>query len=120
MTHDKSCVIRHAKANACVIHGKPCVHMHAYEHAYKMGGDQFVGEGRSRKKRRRKKKRERKERKKEREKEKKGREREKRKSAFWRLELVIPRSKVRIFDEGYTQEVNMFCNILLYEVVLNS
>ena len=40
----------------------------------KGGGDQFVEEGRSRKKRRRKKKRERKERKKEREKEKKGRE----------------------------------------------
>ena len=56
-------------------HGKPCVHMHANRHVYKMGGDQFLEEGRSRKKRRRKKKRERKERKKEREKEKKGKER---------------------------------------------
>ena len=47
--------------------------MHASENVYKMGGDQFVEEGRNRKERRRKKKRERKERKKEREK-KKGRE----------------------------------------------
>ena len=65
---------RHAKANACVTHSKPCVHMHANEHAYKMGG-QFVEGGRSIKERRRKKKRKRKERKKERENEKKGRER---------------------------------------------
>ena len=113
MTHGKPCVIRHAKANACVIHGKPCVHMHAYEHAYKMGGDQFVGEG-SRKKRRRKKKRERKERKKEREKEKKGREREKRKSAFRLLELVRPRNKVCIFDEGYTQEVGILPTLVYF------
>ena len=53
-------------------HGKPCVHMHANGHAYKMGG-QFIEEGRNKKERRRKKKREGKERKKEREKEKKGR-----------------------------------------------
>ena len=56
-------------------HGKPCVHMHTNGHIYKMGGDQFVEEGRSRKERRRKKKMERKERKKERKNEKKGRER---------------------------------------------
>ena len=47
-------------------HGKPCVHMHTNGHIYKMGGDQFVEEGRIRKERRRKKKMERKERKKER------------------------------------------------------
>ena len=75
MTHGKPCVTKHAKANACVTHGKPCVHMHANGNIYKMGEDQFVEEGRSRKERRRKNKRERKERKKEREKEKKGRER---------------------------------------------
>ena len=56
-------------------HGKPCTHMHANGHVYKMGGDQFVEEGRSRKERRRKNKRERKERNKERENQKKGRER---------------------------------------------
>ena len=67
-------VLRHAKASACVTHGKPCVHMHANGHIYKMGGDQFVEERRSKKERRRKKRMERKERKKEREKEKKGRE----------------------------------------------
>ena len=43
-------VTRHAKANACVTHGKPCVHMHANGHVYQMGGDQFVEEGRSIKK----------------------------------------------------------------------
>ena len=75
-----------ARENACVTRCKPCVHMHADGHAYKMGG-QFVEEGRSRKERRRKKKneekerrrkkkRERKERKREREKEKKKRENE--------------------------------------------
>ena len=68
MTCGKPCVTRHAKENACV-------HMHANGHVYKMGGDQFVEEGRSRKERRRKQKRERKEIKKEIEKEKKGRER---------------------------------------------
>ena len=52
--------------------GKPCVHMHVNGHVYKMGGDQFVKDGRSRKERKRKKKRERKERRKEREEEKKG------------------------------------------------
>ena len=81
MTHGKPCVIRHAKANACVTHGKPCVHMHANGHVYKMGGDQFVEEGRSRKERRRKKKKERKERKKERDKEKKGREIERKRNS---------------------------------------
>ena len=89
VTHGKPCVIRYAKANACVW-------MHANGHAYKMGG-QFIEEGRSRKERRRKKKRERKETKKEREKEKKNEEKEgeKRKFAFRRSELVGPRSKVR-------------------------
>ena len=92
MTYGKPCVIRHAKANACVTHGKPCIHMHANGHAYKMG-DQFVEERRSRKERRRKKK---KERKRDRENEKKReRNREKRKSAIRRSELVGPRSKVR-------------------------
>ena len=57
-------------------HGKPCVNLLASANVYKMGGDQFVEEGRHRKERRRKKKRERKERKKERENEKKGREKE--------------------------------------------
>ena len=33
-----------ARPNACVTHGKPCVHMHANEHAYKMGG-QFLEKG---------------------------------------------------------------------------
>ena len=27
-----------ARSNTCVTHGKPCVHMHANGHAYKMGG----------------------------------------------------------------------------------
>ena len=54
------------KGNACVTHGKPCVHMHANGHVYKMGGDQFIEEGRSIKEKIRKNKRERKERKKER------------------------------------------------------
>ena len=85
-----------ARANACVTHGKPCVHMHANGHAYKMGG-QFVEKGRRRKerKRKKKKKRVRKERKKERKGEKKKRKREKRKYAFRRSELIRPRSKVR-------------------------
>ena len=39
VTHGKPCVIRHAKANACV-------HMLANGHAYKMGG-QFIEEWRS-------------------------------------------------------------------------
>ena len=64
-----------ARANACVTNGKPCVHMHADGHAYKMGG-QFLEEGGSRKERKRKKKRERKERKKKKKKKKKGREKE--------------------------------------------
>ena len=38
MTHEKPCVIRHAKENACVTHGKPCVHMHANGEVYKRGG----------------------------------------------------------------------------------
>ena len=59
-----------ARPNACVTHGKPCDHMQANGHAYKMGG-KCVEKGRRRKERRRKKKRERKERKKGREKEKK-------------------------------------------------
>ena len=75
-----------ARANSCVTYGKPCVHMHANGHAYKMGG-QFVEEGWSRKKRRIKNKRERKEIKKEIG-EKKERNREKMKSAFQRSELV--------------------------------
>ena len=97
MTHGKPCVTKHAKANACVTHGKPCVHMIANGHIYNMGGDQFIEEGRSRKEKRRKKKRERKESKKERE-----RKRGKRKSAFRQSKLVGPKSKVHIFDEGYT------------------
>ena len=32
-----------ARPNACVTHGKPCVHMHANGHAYKW--DMFVEEG---------------------------------------------------------------------------
>ena len=83
-----------ARANACVTNDKPCVHMHAIGHAYKMGG-QFIEERRSRKERRMKKKTERKERKKEerkkeREKEKKKKEREKRKFAFRWSELIRP------------------------------
>ena len=74
MTHDKSCVTKHAKANTCVTHGKPCVHMHANGHIYKMGGEQFVEEGTERKGKG-KKKREINERKREKDKEKKGRER---------------------------------------------
>ena len=62
--------------NACRTHGKPCVNMHASGNVYKMGGDQFVEEGRNKKERKRKKKMGRKEGKKEREKEKKGREKE--------------------------------------------
>ena len=60
-------------------HDKPCVNMHTSGNVYKIGGDQFVEEGRSKKERRRKKERERKERKKERENEKKGREKEREK-----------------------------------------
>ena len=63
-------------ANAYVTNGKPCVHMHAIGHAYKMGG-QFVEEGRSRKERRRKKKREREKKERERRRKKKEREGEK-------------------------------------------
>ena len=62
-----------------------------------MGGDQFIEEGRSKKEKKRKKKRERKESKKERE-----RKRGKRKYAFRQSELVGPKSKVHIFDEGFT------------------
>ena len=93
MTHGKPCVIKHAKANSCVTHGKPWVHMRTNGHIYKMGGDQFIEEGRSRKEKKRKKKMERKESKKERE-----RKRGKRKSAFRQSELVEPKSKVHIFD----------------------
>ena len=35
------------RANSCVKHGKPCVHMHANGHAYKL--DVFVEGGRSKK-----------------------------------------------------------------------
>ena len=67
----KPCVPRHAKANACVTHGKPYVHMHGTWNDYKWDGDQFVKGGRNKKERK-----ERKRRKKEREKEKKGRDEE--------------------------------------------
>ena len=74
----------YAKANACVTHGKPSVHMHANGHAYKW--DMFVEEGGSRKgkqkgrkgKEEKKEKKERKERKGEK-KEKKERKERKRK-----------------------------------------
>ena len=68
--------------HACRTHGKPCVNMHASGNVYKMGGDQFIKDGRNITERRRKKKRERKERKKEREKEKKVREKEGEKLVF--------------------------------------
>ena len=37
-----------SRPNACVMHGKPCVHMHANGHAYKW--DVFVEEGGGRRK----------------------------------------------------------------------
>ena len=71
-------------------HGKPCVHMHANAHAYKMGG-QFVEKGKEEEKEKGEKgKKER-----DREEEKSERKREKRKFAFRRSELVRPRNKVR-------------------------
>ena len=57
MTHGKLYVTKHVNANTYVTHDKPCVHMHANGHIYKMGGEQFVEEERSRKERKMKKKR---------------------------------------------------------------
>ena len=82
-------------------HVSPCMKV---GRSMKRGGDSLVEEGRSIKEMRRKKKKERKERKKEREREGEERERERERKgspAFRRSELVGPRSKVCIFDEGY-------------------
>ena len=98
MTHGKSCVTRHAKANACRTHGKPYVHMHVNGEVYKRGGNQFVEEERNKNERKEKKKREEK---KERKRRKGERKRGTRKSAFRRLKLVGQRCKVCIFNEGY-------------------
>ena len=61
----------HAKANACVTHGKPCVHMHVNGEIYKRGGKlvRRGGEqqkGKEGRKKRRKKEKEREERERER------------------------------------------------------
>ena len=106
VTHDKPCVTRHAKENACGTHGKSCVHMHGTWNGYNWDGDQFVEWERNRKERKEKEKgkegkKEKKE-KRERRRRKGERKREKRKSAFRRSELVEPRSKVCIFEEGYS------------------
>ena len=64
-------------------------------------GDQFVEEEKNKKERKEKKRRKKKERKR-----RKGeRKRGKMKSAFRQSELIEPRSKVRIFDKGYTPRV---------------
>ena len=91
MTYDKPCVTRHAKANACV-------HMHVNGKVYKSGGKSVCRGGEQQKGKEGKKNREGKI-----EREKNGeRKRGKRKSMFRRSELVRSRSKVRIFDKGYT------------------
>ena len=80
-------------------HGNPCVHMHVNEEVFKRGG-KLVRRGGKQQKGNEGKKRE--EKKKERKRRKGERKRGKKKSAFRRSELVGPRSKVYIFDEGYT------------------
>ena len=111
MTHGKSCVTRHVKenayvthgkANACVTHDKPCVHMHVNGEVYKRGGKLVCKEGEQQGKEGKKKKK----------KEEKKRDKEGeggggggggwRKLAFRQSELIRPRSKIRIFEEGYT------------------
>ena len=74
-------------------HGKPCVHMHVNGEVYKRGGKSVRRGGEQQKGKQGKKKRKR----------RKGeRERRKRKSTFQRSELVRPRSRVHIFNEGYS------------------
>ena len=72
------------------------------EKSIKWEGNQFVEEESNKKERKEKKKEKKKKKKIERKRRKGERKRGKRISAFRRLELVRPRSKVRIFDEGYT------------------
>ena len=96
--HSLPCV----KMHACRTHGKPCVNMHASGNVYKWevipvrrgreqqkGKEKEKGKGEKGKKERKRRRR------------KGERKWEKMKSAFRRSELIGPRSKVCIFDEGY-------------------
>ena len=96
--------VRHMASHVCDTWHAMCQHAWHMEKAIYGMWELFV-EARSSKKekegkkKRRGKKRKRKER--ERRRRKGERKKEKRKAVFRRLELVRPRSKVRIFDEGY-------------------
>ena len=94
-----------AKAYACVTHGMPCVNMHGIFEGYKCGSYLYKEGGARRKIKGKKKERERKERKRGKEnreiRRRKGeKKKEKRKVMFRRSELIRPRSKVCIFNEG--------------------
>ena len=81
-----------ARPNACVTHGKPCVHMHANGHAYKWGvHNHFVEERAGKEKRKGEKERKGKEKRKRKKKEKKGKgkEREKKEGGRWFLPQFI-------------------------------
>ena len=79
----------------CVTHG----HMHANGEVYKRGGKLVHRGGEEQKYKEGKKNREKK---RERKRSKGERKKGKRKSTFRWSEVIGPRSKIRIFDEGYT------------------